>query len=353
MWVVTLVLPAVAILTYWWIARRQVRDATRRLEAELAHQRRIVAQVSHRLRNPLTVIYGFSETLVDPATLKDRHEISSVASMVNAEALDVSRTVEDLVTAQEVESGEIQLRSVGFDPRDEVERVVTPFRRLGSDISVEAWSGTATSDPLRFRHLLQSLVSNAVRHGGAEISIYADLDGSWYRCTVADDGPGLPEETALRLFPEYRGSNGMQSADTDSPEPNVPPTNGWEPPLEVDPTGTVGLGLGLAVGMRIASHLGGELTYERAPDFTAFTLSLPTTDWPGPLVPMAAPEIDADEDSGLVHEATDRRHSPSVTDEPILTFDTADPPDDVSAPSEDRHPDSETDGVREERIVRP
>jgi signal transduction histidine kinase len=353
-WAVTLVFPVIAILAYWRIARRQVRDATRHLEAALAHQQRIVAQVSHRLRNPLTVIYGFSETLVDPATLRDPHEISSVAAMVNAEALDVSRTVEDLVAAQEVESGEIQMRSVGFDPRDEIERVVTPFRRLGSDISVEAWSGTATSDPLRFRHLLQSLVSNAVHHGGAEISIYADLDGGRYRCTVADDGPGLPEETALRLFPEDRGStNGTQSADTDSPEPEVPLQNGWAPPLEVDPTGTVGLGLGLAVGMRIASHLGGELTYERAPDFTAFTLSLPTTDWPEPLVPMAAPEVAADREPDLVSEATDRRHRALAVDGPTLSFDTTDPPNDVSAPSGDPPPDSDSDGVREERIVRP
>lgn len=322
-WGLTVVLPCIAIVAYWLIARRQVRVATRDLQEELDRERRIVAQVSHRLRNPLTVIYGFSETLVDPTILREADEVASVAAMVNAEALDVSRTVEDLVTAQEVDRGELQIRRVGFDPRDEIERVVTPFRRLGSSISVEAWSGTAISDPLRLRHVLQTLVSNAVRHGGSEISIFADLDGAWYRCTVADDGPGLPDDTADRLFGSFRGAapppvpeTVTDDADRESPRPGPPPA------LVIDPGRVDGLGLGLSVAVRIATHLGGALTYEHDRDFTAFTLSLPTAAWPGPLVPLVPPPTpipdDDDHDGG-----TDDAVQEQQPDGPTVSFDDA------------------------------
>lgn len=291
-WGLSVVVSCGAMIGYWLIARRQVSRATANLRSELRHERLIVAQVSHRLRDALTVIYGFSETLVDTTLRNDKDEIVHVASAVNAAALDVSRTVEDLVAAQEVDTGNLQVRSVGFDPREEIGRVVTPFRRLGSPISVEAWSGTAISDPIRFRHVIQSIVSNAVRYGGSEISIYADLDDDWYRCTIADDGAGLSDEMNTRLFGVHDGhspSNPDDHADGDDAESVDRNLRIPSPPLVVDIGQADGLGLGIAVAMRIAQGLGGSLTYDRAEDFTAFTLSLPTNDWPGPLVPMEPP----------------------------------------------------------------
>jgi signal transduction histidine kinase len=328
-WMLTLAVSGGFIVTYWLIARRQVRGATAELQAALDRERRIVAQVSHRLRNPLTVIYGFSETLVDTSLLGDRDEISKVAAIVNAEALDVSRTVEDLVTAQEVDRGELAVRSVGFDPRDEIERVVTPFRRLGSSISVEAWSGTATSDPIRFRHALQALVSNAVRHGGSEISIYADLDGSWYRCTVADDGEGLTEGTADRLFGDHRGTSpdvGTDDVGPGTPDDAEPRARRDEPAgiLAVDPASADGLGLGLPVAVTVARRLGGALTYERARDFSAFTLSLPTESWPGPLEPLHVPELPDAADADEADRAGARTPDQHPADGPTVRFDDLD-----------------------------
>ena len=336
-WVLTLAVSCGAVIGYWMLARRQVRRATADLRVALERERQVVARVSHRLRNPLTVIYGFSETLVDTSLLKEPSEIANVASLVAAEALDVSRTVEDLVTAQEVSRGDLQIRSVGFDPREEIDRVVTPFRRLGSKISVEAWSGTATSDPIRFRHVLQSLVSNAVRHGGSEISIYADLDGDVYRCTVADDGTGLPDETADRLFGSFRGTSPAVHDDSDGDEAPTGATSN-EPSLDVDPGGTDGLGIGLAVAISVSRHLGGALTYESAPDFAAFTLSLPTAAWPGPLVPMNPPEpltVDGAEDDDGGDTTAEAEGPFDASDAPTVSFASDDAEADVDDPRND------------------
>lgn len=322
-WIVSVVVPCVAMIGYWLVARRQVSRATAHMRAELDQQRQIVARVSHRLRDSLTVVYGFSETLIDTTLAQDTEEVIYAASMVNAEALDVSRTVEDLVAANEVDTDELHVRHVDFDPSDEIERAVTPFRRLGSPISVEAWSGPAKSDPLRFRHVVQSLVSNAVRYGGSQISVYADLDGDWFRCTVADDGSGLPDDLSHYLFGTPSSSSrsisdeGSEEGKADSaadPRGSSDPP----PPLIVDAGPADSLGLGLTVAINIARRLDGTLTYERATDFAAFTLSLPINDWPGPLEPLHPPIADnlvpvPQDETAPVAEDTPIEHLPTVT----------------------------------------
>jgi signal transduction histidine kinase len=305
-WMLTLVVPGIAMVAYWLVARRQVRVAAADLRRRLDEERRITAHVSHRLRNPLTVIYGFSETLVD-ASLADSTEVAKVAAILNAEALDVARTVEDLVTTKEIERGDIQIRALRFDPSEEIERVVAPFQRLGSPISVEAWSGAALADPLRFRQVVQNLVSNAVRHGGPEVAVFADIAGSVYQCTVADDGPGLPVGVESQLFASSTPSAKNARSETGAVFPDDEagghasqlPGSGSVGFLRVDVNNLEGLGLGLGVAIAMAEGLGGEVTYERSDGVTAFTFTLPTEGWPGPLDPIHSKsgELDGPKDS--------------------------------------------------------
>ena len=317
-WMLTLAVSAIAIVAYWFIARRQVRSLTTDLQRRLDQEHRLVAYVSHRLRNQLTVVYGFSETLAD-ASRRNTDDVPGIAAIVSAEALEASRTVEDLVAAREIEEGDLQIRTVGFDPSEEIERTVTPFRRLGSNISVEAWSGTAVSDPLHFRKVLQNMLSNAVRHGGAEIAVHADLSGSSYECTIADDGDGLPADVVHRFFAASTTQE-RESLD-EAAEDHQKGTDSADPPddaeLEADQGSPMdadridGLGLGLVVAIGLAESLGGSLRYERADGLTAFTLVLPTASWPEPLIPMHAEStaietVEEDEsDEGSIQAASD------------------------------------------------
>lgn len=302
-WMLTLAVSGIAIVAYWLIARRQVRSLTTDLQRRLDQEHRLVAYVSHRLRNQLTVVYGFSETLAD-ASRHNTDDVPGIAAIVSAEALEAARTVEDLVAAREIEEGDLQIRTVGFDPSEEIERAVTPFRRLGSNISVEAWSGTAVSDPLHFRKVLQNLLSNAVRHGGAEIAVHADLSGSSYECTIADDGDGLPADVVRRFFAssETPERETLEEAAKDHQKGTDSTNLPDDAELEADRASSRdadridGLGLGLVVAVGLAESLGGSLRYERTDGLTAFTLVVPTASWPEPLIPMHAATETVEED---------------------------------------------------------
>jgi signal transduction histidine kinase len=290
---VTLLIPAAVMIVYWFITQRQVRNAKSDLHARLDSGQDLIARVSHQLRDQLTVIYGFSEALLD-SDMSDHTEVRDVVTIINAEAVDLSRIVDDLVSAAELEAGEFNVSFGTFDPSVEVERVVLPFRRRGHEISVDCWSGTAASDPIRFRQVVRTLLSNATEHGGETVGLVGELSNGSFLCTVVDDGDGMSADVAGQFF----GS----SADESTPASEV-----------------VGSGLGLTVSNAITHQLGGRLTYERASDLTMVTMVLPTKDWPEvPSAPAAPDDAEGSEDdatsSGELNVDTDEEVTESGPD---------------------------------------
>ena len=280
LWAIAVIVPFLAIVGYWFIARRQVRKANRDLTSRLEAERLLRRKVSHQVRNPLTVIYGFSEALLD-TELEDPEEVRTVISTINAEALAVSRTVENLVAASKVANDELRARSIVFEPSGEIGRAVLPFERLGATIAIDGPELTALGDPVIFRQIVQNLVANAVRHGGSEISVIATVNDDAYACIIADDGDGLPASVAERLFPRPPEPVEPEATDTggDESEQTVttPEQPSVEPEVASESDADDGLGLGLPVSIALAEKLGGSLEYERSLGATMFTLSLPTS----------------------------------------------------------------------------
>lgn len=350
--VVAVVIPAAAILTYWAIARGQVRRATSETERRLEAERELTARVSHQVRNPLTVIYGFSEALLD-TDMDDADEIRSVVSIINAEALGVSRTVENLVAENQVATNQLSVRSIAFRPAKELTRAVTPFTRGGAEITVESPDVIGQSDPILFRQVVQNLVSNAVRHGGSEISIVAVLKRGSYQCTVADNGPGLPLGIAAELFASADPMTASEQSATDQRqdrEPSAGEVSGTSDPIVMNPAEDA-LGIGLSTSISLAEKLGGSVTYERTAGASMFTLELPTTDWPA--VPKGAAPVSDPADSDADSEDSDEPDNPPPPiphhdDSTTITFDPSVQDGDeteTSNISEDSDADEEDAGV--------
>ena len=104
----------------------------------------------------------------------------------------------------------------------------------------------AIADALRLRQVLHNLISNAVRHGGSEITVLGRPDGGGFSVAVGDDGPGVPARTEGRLFTRF-----VHSAD------------------QALITGSVGLGL--AITRLLIEGMGGTVVYERRDGHTWFT----------------------------------------------------------------------------------
>jgi PAS domain S-box-containing protein len=169
------------------------RDITERRAHERELQRRnerlsdVASIVSHDLRSPLNVATGHLAIANDG----DDDHLAEVAH-----ALDrMEELVDDLLTL--VHEGERVSELEAVDLATTVEdcwRNVSTTERaptVDTDLVVRA-------DPDQLRHLLENLLGNALRHGGADVTVtVGPLDDGFY---VADDGPGIPEADRDTVF---------------------------------------------------------------------------------------------------------------------------------------------------------
>lgn len=270
--VLTLAVPAVAVAIYWFVARRQVKDIQLKAELELESERAVsrakdsfIAGLSHELRTPLTSIYGFAEILTDGGA-NDVAQTEEIAQIIANEAAEMTRMVDDLLTASRMESTGIRIETTRTRLEDIVESAITPFERAGMSIQRQPTAAIVETDGARLRHVLVNLLSNAARYGGTQIGVEVSASEDTVDIEVWDNGPGVPEEQIEKLFDRFIHE-------------------GAQPLL----TGSVGLGL--AIASRLTGMLGGRLSYQRFAGKTYFIVNLPSL--------VAAPSEDSGEQKSV------------------------------------------------------
>lgn len=252
---ITLLVPATTMLVYWWLVRRRLRDRevefNARLEAERAVSRAkddFIAGVSHELRTPLTSIYGFSEVLIESG-LVDPQMSMELVGLINHEAGELSRMVEDLLTASRLEAGALSVQIGNVDLREATDAVALPFLRNGVDLVIGGDPVTVEADALRLRQVLRNLISNAERHGGDRIMVNTTQEAGRARLSIADNGEGVPDGVEARMFERFvnEGSEALLAGS---------------------------VGLGLAVAQALMKRMGGSVAYQRLDGWTIFSIDL-------------------------------------------------------------------------------
>lgn len=215
-----------------------------------------VANVSHEIRTPVTVIAGFAETLlsIDLEPAEQRKHLESILR----QSTTMQRLLEDLLTLSSLERA-------GQRPDEDTIDVPELLRNLLDE--ARALSGgrhefsIALEGPRRMRAIaaelesaVRNLLSNAVRYtpeGGAISLAWITRDDEGWIC-VRDTGIGIPPEHLPRLAERfYRVDRGRSRA-------------------------TGGTGLGLAITKRIMLRHQGVLQVDSEPGKgSAFTLRLP------------------------------------------------------------------------------
>src|SRR6185437_5714760 len=141
---------------------------TRRLEAV---RRDFVANVSHELKTPLTVVGGFAETLTDEDLPPDRRR--QFAETILANTRRMQRIVDDLLDLSRIESGGWVPKPIGVDVRVAAADAVLPSRAIAEakgialELCIKDDARLVVADPTALRQVLTNLVENAVRHTSA------------------------------------------------------------------------------------------------------------------------------------------------------------------------------------------
>lgn len=121
---------------------------------------------------------------------------------------------------------------------------------MSDEIRVTHNDVRAVGDPHRVRQVIRNLVSNALKYGGPDITIHSSDAGDWAHLVVSDNGGGVPAEEVARIFQPYERAHSAAGV-------------------------TGSMGLGLAVSLRLARAMNGDLSYRRVDGRTEFILLLP------------------------------------------------------------------------------
>ena len=184
-----------------------LQDLTARRRLENV-RREFVANASHELKTPLTVVSGFAETLVDPdLSPGDRRRF---AAMIRSNAQRMQRIVDDLLDLSRYESGgwspeprQLDLRQMAGEVLGNLDRAAGEKRlTLSRDIPDEAaW---VRADPVALRQILTNLAENAVRYTqSGSVTLFSAREPGGVRVGVRDTGIGIAPEHLDRIFERF------------------------------------------------------------------------------------------------------------------------------------------------------
>jgi two-component system OmpR family sensor kinase len=228
-----------------------------RLDQSFESMRRFVADASHELRTPISVIRGEA----DVALSKDRSpaEYKQSLAIVLDESRRLSRLVDDLLNLARADAGHVKLQVRDFYLNDLLADCCRTVQALAGarNLTVECRPGADLQfrgDEELLRRLVMNLLDNAIRYTppGGSVEAALESDGDRVRIRVADTGIGIPDEAAPHIFERfYRADKARSRQDG-------------------------GFGLGLAIVKWIAeSHDGAVELSSRNGAGSAFTVTLP------------------------------------------------------------------------------
>jgi signal transduction histidine kinase len=237
-------------------AFRDTTDAHRldELQAEF------IATASHELRTPLAAVYGAAQTLRRHDFALDEAGRERFISLIVDESERLGRIVNQILLANQLDMGRLDLATEAFDAPELLERVAEAARthmppHLGIDVAVGEGVSAVAADKDHVRQILINLVENAIKYSpdGGTIELGVDTIEGNALFHVADEGIGIPDEEQPRVFEKF---------------------------YRLDPNMTRGIGgtgLGLYICNELVERMGGRIWVESRPERgSAFYFELPT-----------------------------------------------------------------------------
>lgn len=187
--------------------------ATEEMGKTEALRRDFLANVSHDLRTPLTMVKAYAEMIKDfSGTSKEKREAH--AQIIIDEADRLATLVGDILDLSKLQAGTEETKMSETDVSSLTETVLTRFAAMSEKSGMTFQSEitqnlTAVCDARRIEQVLYNLISNAVNYTGEEKQVTVRVkDGAKYvRVEVSDCGKGIPPEEKDAVWDRYYRAN--------------------------------------------------------------------------------------------------------------------------------------------------
>lgn len=166
-------------------------------------RRELLANVSHDLRTPLTMIRGYSEVMRD---LPGENTPENVQIIID-ETERLTNLVNDLLDLSRLESGAISLERTSFNLTESIRAILRRYDKLADySFPFEAEEDVfVTADELKISQVIYNLVNNAITYAGEDktVTLRQVVESGKVRISVTDTGEGIPQDKLKDIWERY------------------------------------------------------------------------------------------------------------------------------------------------------
>lgn len=223
-----------------------------------------IANISHELRTPITVIRGSIEAICDgvisnPEQLKDYNE------QILSDSIHLQRLVNDLIDLTKLQNTDFSIDKSTINLFEIINDAVRSMKQISTkkgvkisfsvEKAIEADKYLFVGDYQRIRQMIIIVLDNAIKFSNEDqkVDIFLKKENKKYELKICDSGRGIDPENIGEIFNRYHKSNTEENKN--------------------------GMGLGLAIAKEIALRHNIEIFVKSVPNIkTVFTFLIPVND---------------------------------------------------------------------------
>lgn len=169
-------------------------------------RRELIANVSHDLRTPLTLITGYAELMRDLPTENTPENVQVIVD----EAKRLTQLVNDMLDLSKLQAGTSQLEKVTFNLTKQINELLLRYNTLTAQegytidfiYDEEIW---VNGDELKLSQVIYNLINNAINYTGSDkhVIVKQHVTNDQVRVEVIDTGEGISEEYLPYIWERY------------------------------------------------------------------------------------------------------------------------------------------------------
>lgn len=220
--------------------------------------RKMLSNISHDLKTPLTVILGYIETLNVKQNL-DNEERKILLSKVQDKTLEIVQLINKFFHLSKLESGDKDIPITRINMNEVCRKNILNYydmltnKQIEVNIDIPEFNVYATANEEAIDRILNNLISNSIKYGssGKVIGLGLRYDEEFIYVDVWDKGKGIEEKDKDKVFERMYTLEDSRNKEYE------------------------GSGLGLTITKRLVEKLGGEILLSSKPyEKTIFTIKL-------------------------------------------------------------------------------
>ncbi|WP_434305989.1 sensor histidine kinase [Clostridium botulinum] len=222
------------------------------------HHQKMISNISHDIRTPLTALMGYVDLLSDNSITKEKKE--EYISIIRERGTALKDLMEEFFQMAKLECNDVEITIEKFNISEVVRKNIITFmneineRNITPEINIGDEEIFALGDKNYMSRIITNLISNSLKYGyeGKVIGIDLKEDNKWVTLSIWDKGKGIDKNELPYIFDRlYTGEKSRNRS-------------------------FQGSGLGLSIVKNMAQHMNGSITAQSIPyEKTIFTVKIP------------------------------------------------------------------------------